>query len=808
MKNITDILAEIRAQEPSAAEIEQASARVRQRLFPSAQANTTASGAIRGCAGFREIMPAALTGSLDPGHQLLLDAHVRECRDCRRAMDRLRQGASRVVVMPAPAKPRVNYRSFAIAASAVLMVGAAAYWGVYEFPALRGGARATVEQVEGALYKVNGGNLIPVSAGAELGENDIVRTARNSTAVLRLNDGSKVEVNQRAQVYVTRSWTGSTVHLGLGNIIVAAAKQRRGSLQVVTADCNVSVKGTVFSVDAGTKGSRVAVVEGTVWVDHGEKHDVLHRGDQTSTLSEAAPAPIAEQFTWSRNSAEYLALLGDLSTVTRQINAIPAPGLRYQSKLIANLPANTIVVAAIPNIGSTISEANQIFRQKLAENGALANWWNHLKPNERADFEKMIQVVTTGTQYLGNEIVVFATDTKTPPAIMAELVKPGLDTYLQSQLPAETVSHMRFDNNVFIASDAPVNLTGGFTSTALYQKMAPEYQQGAGWVFAADLATIAPELPANTGLQDVRFVIASSKSSGNTPSDNRASVIFSKDRSGVAAWLASPGPMGSLSFISPDAGLVVSAILKNPKSIVDDLLTKVLPGTSGNTSLPEMAGAFGGEVTVALDGPLLPVPSWKIVAEVYDTGRIQSAFTRVVDEYNAGSAEQLARTGNLKLTQADTDGVTYYTLKFDKLPLEADWAYVDGYWVAAATHELVARSIRNRQIGFSLAKSDKFQAQLSRDHNMDFSAILYHNLGQTLTPILGLLGNLNVTPGQQKSIEALKAGDAGGLISFWAAPDRIDMASRGTIFGMDIPSLLAMQSGGFGGMVQGVTAGK
>ena len=59
-----------------------------------------------------------------------------------------------------------------------------------------------------------------------------------------------------------------------------------------------------------------------------------------------------------------------------------------------------------------------------------------------------------------------------------------------------------------------------------------------------------------------------------------------------------------------------------------------------------------------------------------------------------------------------------------------------------------------------------------------------------------LLQGLNLSRGQQKSLEALKQGDPGGLVAFWATPDRIDMATKGTIFGMDVTSLLAMQSSG------------
>ena len=54
----------------------------------------------------------------------------------------------------------------------------------------------------------------------------------------------------------------------------------------------------------------------------------------------------------------------------------------------------------------------------------------------------------------------------------------------------------------------------------------------------------------------------------------------------------------------------------------------------------------------------------------------------------------------------------------------------------------------------------------------------------------------NITPGQQKSIDALKRAIRRVSISFWAAPDRIDVATQGTIFGMDVSSLLAMQATG------------
>ena len=787
--SLDKILNDIRERRPEPEEIEQAAARVRARLFPKTETGPS-TGTIRNCGDFVSLMPAYLAGTLDPSRKLLLEVHTRECVHCRHALAEARHGARNVIEFR-PKKQAPAYAPWAIAATALLTLGGATYWGFTQYPALGGGPRATVDSVEGELYKVAGTTLTPLVPGAELAENDAVRTAKNSTAVLHLNDGSRIELNQRAQISVTRSWSGSTIHLSLGNIIVEAAKQRRGALQVATADCNVSVKGTVFSVDAGTKGSRVAVVEGTVWVDHGQKHDVLHRGDLTVTSPDMGPVPIRQEFEWSRNSAQYLTLLGEFKEITRQIAAIPPPGLRYDSNLLRLLPAGVAAVAAIPNVGGTIAQASQIFHDRLNQSAPLAAWWNKVPANQRTQFETMIHQLETASAYLGDEIVIamLSEGPNASPVVVAKLTRPGLDAFLKSQFPTEQFAgHMSFDNGLFIAAGNSADLTkiapGSAANSALLAKLQPAYQQGAGWLFGADLAAMPQIRPGAAGFADARFIVAQSRTLGSV-TENRASVTFSQNRQGVASWLSVPGPMGSLDFISPDAGFAASMLLKNPSLIADDItgmLSKASGSNLGGLDLKaDLASVFAGEVTVALDGPVLPFPSWKLAAEVYYPDRLNAAMTKLVAAFNAQPHHE--KTGDLKLTQAETEGRVFYKLMFDKLPWEADWTFVDGYWLAAANHELLVRSIQNRQTGFSLPKSTAFRNQLPHDGYADFSAVIYHNLGQTLSSVVHGLS------------------DAPGVICFWAAPDRIDVASIGTLFGMNLESLLSLQGEGPLGML-------
>src|SRR5882757_2234747 len=149
--------------------------------------------------------------------------------------------------------------------------------------------------------------------GDEVGEGEFIRTAANSHAKVRLFDGSEVEMNQRAELAVSASRRDTTIHLDQGSIIVQAAKRRTGHLYVSAPDCTVAVTGTVFSVNSGTKGSRVAVIEGEVHVKHSGAESILHSGDVVATTQSVGVVPIREEIGWSRDLDHEVALLAQFS---------------------------------------------------------------------------------------------------------------------------------------------------------------------------------------------------------------------------------------------------------------------------------------------------------------------------------------------------------------------------------------------------------------------------------------------------------------------------------------------------------------
>jgi uncharacterized protein (TIGR03435 family) len=166
--------------------------------------------------------------------------------------------------------------------------------------------------------------LILVVATVRWTGNDVVR-AGDAGRMLTLDDGSRVEMRATSELSIERAADGIGIHLLAGDIIVNAAKQRDGYLYVHTKDMTIAVVGTVFLVNAGSDGSRVAVIEGEVRVRErgtpqrrsGRQRDVetrLRPGEQVATSPTIARRPVKEAITWSRNADAHIAILESFMT--------------------------------------------------------------------------------------------------------------------------------------------------------------------------------------------------------------------------------------------------------------------------------------------------------------------------------------------------------------------------------------------------------------------------------------------------------------------------------------------------------------
>src|SRR5205085_8884123 len=180
---------------------------------------------------------------------------------------------------------------------------------------------------------------------------------------------------ERSEFSVSENMRGVTIKLDRGDVIVEAAKQHNGKLYVQTADALVSVKGTIFSVESGTKGSRVSVVEGEVKVDHSGKNETLLPGDQTTTTSGLDKTSVSRSVAWSRNAAKYVNLVSELTKLRTDVNKQMArPGVRYASKFVELVPENTVFYAALPNLSESLAKSRQIMLDRIKQNPALAEW--------------------------------------------------------------------------------------------------------------------------------------------------------------------------------------------------------------------------------------------------------------------------------------------------------------------------------------------------------------------------------------------------------------------------------------------------
>jgi hypothetical protein len=838
-KRLDDAIAALRAEGPSSDETAAALRRAWERIEAT-------SAAPRGsaCEDLLSELPALVAGRLPEARAGLLEAHARECLPCRRALkqEQARSAESEAgAERAAPAGGSPGGASWMRWAAAAAIVVAAVGLGRLALDRLGPGRSgpARIATLDGSLFSPKDGLTQQLAEGDAVEAGRWLRTGKGSRAVIELADGSRVEVNERSQLLVDESGEATTVRLGRGEVIVEAAKRRQRNLFVETEEMSVAVKGTIFTVEHGLKGSRVGVLEGSVQVDGGDG-PLLEPGQQMASRQGLTEKSLREQVAWSRQFEEYQTLLAEIEAVQASLAARPFEHrVRHSTDLLDAMPEGTVFYAALPNNAANLRRFVELVTERLDQSPDLRAWWERQADAQRRrgepTFDEMLDAVERLSESLGEEVVVAlvvppGADVEPVPVLVSRLrdeatLRRLVEAELGGRLSAAGADapllgdrrsleeaavggdfgglQLAVVGDAVVAGPAPSALLrladrlesgpGAFARTDFHRTLAAEYRAGTETLIAFDLATLlgreaelrfgdVPLLRA-AGVSGVEHFVL--RSTGDEP--GTAVLSFSEDRQGVASWLAEPAPMGSLQFVSPQASVVLAAVFKDPVAVLRDI--EEIAGSEGfSRALDEfrletgvdpytdVAAPLGGELTLALDGPLFPTPAWKAIVEVYDPVRLQLTIERLVARFNEWADEQAALSGSghglqrFSLETVPGPAGPHHVIRMEGVPTAVHYSFADGYLIAAGGGHLLDSALRDRELGIGITTAPAFLEVMPKDGEQHFSLIAWQNLG----PALGLL--VQGMSGGSLSLDPRQLATTGGACMLHARADDRDIA--------------------------------
>lgn len=766
--------------------------------------NVTNAGAA-GCAEFRADLPAYLGGDLTGSRRLLVEDHVSRCTMCRAAIAQIK-GEQRHV--PMPRRSSSPWRRWAPLAAAAALLLSVSYLGRGTIDAWMApsGPRATVESASGGVFVLPGGAL---AAGATIGDGQLVRTSPGAHAVLRLADGSTVDVNERTEFFVTAAWSGQAIHLQRGDVIVQAAKQRSGRLRVLTRDSIASVKGTVFAVSSGLGGSVVSVVEGSVQVNQPGREVLLRPGQQAAS-NPAFTSSVAEAVSWSPEADEYLALLASFAEIGDRMARAWSP-LRTESELLPYLPTGAFIYGALPNPGGNINEGLLAAEQQALANAAFRDWWTS---ETGMELRRVVDQVRGVSTMLGDEVV-FAVAGAAPgddvPMVIAR-VQGGQRAALASSLDGllaeagESSRPYSVSDDLLVISDSPAHVAwavahlGQGASSPFAAAIGERYRRGAGWLLGVDAAPViemakkddAPPVEL-AGLVGLKYLFLEQRSPGGAE-ENEITATFQGARSGIASWLADGGSGGAAEFLPADALVAGYVSMRQPGQLFEEFTALMAnQGVSvagevntiekdlGTGFVSNLMAAMGTEAAFALQGLSVTGPTWVMIGMVNDPATVDESIRKIVDACNSEVAAGDTSKG-CTLAQEAGNGMVWTTVRTAELPVGVTWAYYGGYLVAASDRGTGERAIATRNAGSALIWSSPFQAQLPASAALHPSAFAWVNTKGAL----GILSTFSPDP----AVANLLGSRDPMLFVVDGKAEQIHLASRTRLSGVMIDAML------------------
>jgi hypothetical protein len=738
-KSRTDILEEaiaaIKADAPSAADLIQARERARaaltshrapqgvvmKDLSPAPPAKTSENW--DSIDDYIAAIPAYFAKELDSQQTMLFEEESRQSIPLRRALNEAR-GINSSHSESLGDEPKASRLRWFASAATVAAIAIALFITLPDLPSFNQTSLAQVDEIDGQLYQLVDGHLQALTPGSWINGRQRIRSAGGSSALITLDDGSQIEVDERSELSMTRRSSGNRIDVSRGRILVAASPQGSGTLDVFTDEFMVSVTGTIFEVAHGAKGSRVAVIEGSV--------NVLLQGDTTSVKPgqimdsrvkpyiESFALSVADEIAWSQDADLYIAMVQEVAALQQDLAAVLDTQPRYSTRLLDLVPENTALYVAVPNAPEKVAQVYEVIRARLQGNELLGESWAEFESDSQAQYldEVMSWLGQIGST-LGDETVFVLSETKDQqdknnmvPIVLSEvdadafraafddqvqrltdvLAAEDLETDFEVVLindPADAAPNqlsILLIDDLLVASISPESLQNmqaiiangrsAFVDTKLHKLLQTSYDQGTGLVGAVDISQLfsSPETSAElsegltqAGLHNAEYLIAQhQQQNGNTTIT--ADLFFSGQREGAMAWLGNPGPMGSLEFFSTDTTFAAAMLIKEPLAIAEGFGAIELPeGIDAQAELElfyNIIGILGGEFAFGLDGPALPTPAWKAVIEAFDETNLQENI-----EWSAARFNEYAVTegldSSIELIPNEVAGYSGYSVRLN-----------------------------------------------------------------------------------------------------------------------------------------------
>jgi len=804
---------------PDSEKMHEASARVWARLSEEATAEA-ASGQttlIGGCSDFQAMIPHYLDGSLAEARAALLKNHTRACLDCRKALAKKPAGAEPVL----QASRRFNWQpsSAILAMAAVLILVFGALFYAKRSPGKHASLQGQATVLQGAVFGLSGQGE-PVFSGQTLAFEQPTRTRSENGAVLETVGDARIEIRKRSNFSLAHKPGATTFRLDRGGVIVRDAASKGDALYVATPECLISSNNAVFTVNHGVKGTRVSVLRGDVRVDRNGTEVQLSGGNQFSSRRTTSEVPMALELAWSTELDTYLALMEEHGPTRAKQEAT---ALRTSPALLDALPASSLAYTAIA-LSGTAETSLALNPASLLENPAWDEWFLKTYTGPLLEDYRAALASFQGIEaYLAGDLVLAAQEGQSSlyggvvalaerngSAIDEELLQQHLTTLGQvaqvivvedpfslTQQSADNQIYFWIGESYVVSATQPSVLsevagfllhpeTNPFVQSPFYQRVVDLYETGVHDVMAVDLEkVVAHQSQTDNQLQELGFANAESlmlrQHTVHEQTYGEAVFSFNGQLHGLPSWLAEPGPMGSLEFVSPDAAMVSALTMKEPAQILDDLMA-ILPGVDGEESTdpndPEnviglkfrddFASALGGEVAVVFEPPFFPTPAWKLILEVYDYSGVQVGMEAMVAAINGNASEPM-----FVLEEEVAGDQVYYSLRSASTGIGFVYAFVDGYMIATPSWALLDRTIRYKESGYNMADMEQLTALLPADGQPDFSALFYENLAPTAESLVKLFPDAASRPEVLTALAQAKAK----LTYAYAEQDRITFAS-------------------------------